>query len=131
MIGIDTNILVRYLTEDDIDQADLANKLISRYVNCERSIFINNIVICELIWVLERGYKYRKEQIVALIKEILSTIEFNFENHEILWLTLKVYEKSSADFSDISIGKTNAYLGCHTTYSFDSKAYSLEEFNLL
>ena len=130
MIGLDTNILVRYLTQDDQIQADISCRLINRYINCERAIFLNNIVICELIWVLERGYKYRKDQIITVLNEILSTVEFNFENQELLWLSLKVFESSTADFSDILIGKLNQLQGCDYTYSFDSNTSSLEEFEL-
>ena len=55
MIGIDTNILVRYLTQDDLTQAKIVEELFDLHATCPNSIFINNIVICELIWVLDRG----------------------------------------------------------------------------
>lgn len=58
MIAIDTNILVRYITQDDIEQAKTAESLLEQYNDKPQSIFINNIIICELVWVLERGYKY-------------------------------------------------------------------------
>ena len=60
MIGIDTNILVRYLTKDDIEQAITASNLLEQYSGDESSVYINNIVLCEVIWVLESGYKYPK-----------------------------------------------------------------------
>ena len=60
MIAIDTNILVRYITQDDEIQSKAAEDLLSGYNEKPQSIFINNIVLCELIWVLERGYKYSK-----------------------------------------------------------------------
>ncbi|MGV2432987.1 MAG UNVERIFIED_CONTAM: PIN domain-containing protein [Rickettsiaceae bacterium] len=84
MIGIDTNVLVRYFTEDDAVQTDLAAKLIDRNSGKRCSVFINNIVICELIWVLLHLYEYNKPQIIFLLKEMLSTIEFGFEDHSIL-----------------------------------------------
>ena len=55
MIGVDTNILVRFFTQDYISQVDVASKVISKYSTKENSIFISNIVICELVWVLARG----------------------------------------------------------------------------
>ena len=57
MIAIDTNILVRYITQDDLQQAEAAANLLAIYNNKPQSIFINNIVLCEFIWVLEKGYQ--------------------------------------------------------------------------
>lgn len=128
MIGIDTNILVRYLTEDDPIQSVKATELIKKYFGQENSIFINNIVICELIWVLEKGYKYSKEQIIMVLKEILSTVEFSFENQQILWLSILDYETHKADFSDILIGKLNIFSGCNYTITFDKAASQLTMF---
>ncbi|MCZ6886686.1 MAG: PIN domain-containing protein [Rickettsia endosymbiont of Ixodes persulcatus] len=102
MIGIDTNILIRYLTEDGKVQSIKAIELIEKYSGKENSIFINNIFICELVWVLEKGYKYSKEQIVLVLKEIFSTIEFSFENQQVLWLSVLEYENYKTDFFDIN-----------------------------
>ena len=131
MIGIDTNILVRYFTNDDLVESKKAAELITSYSNIEASMFINNIVLCELIWVLERGYKYQKAQIVVLLKELLLTIEFFFENHEILWLSCLDYEKYPADFADILIGKLNNKSGCVKNFTFDKTAASALNFELL
>jgi predicted nucleic-acid-binding protein len=128
MIGIDTNILVRYLTQDDETQLIIASRIINQYENKPESIFISNIVLCELIWVLERGYKYNKKEIVNALQAILSTIEFAFEYHEILWLCLSDYEKFTADFSDILLGKVNKLHNCEYTVTFDSKAAALKGF---
>ena len=68
MIGIDTNILVRHLTQDDTEQANLVSLLLESYEGQKQSIYINKIVLCELIWVLERGYKYTKSQITLAIR---------------------------------------------------------------
>lgn len=129
MIGVDTNILVRYLTQDDEKQANIVNKFLAQYEHQTGSIFINNIVICELIWVLERGYKYSKKEIISVVRVILSTVEFTFEQAEILWLSLNDYEKYNANFPDILLGKINKISGCDFTISFDSKALNLKEFD--
>ena len=104
MIAVDTNVLVRYITNDDKEQALLATTLLDSYIGKEKSIFINNIVLCELVWVLVRGYKYQKEDIIKTLKLLLSSIEFEFENHELAFLAVIEYEKAEADFSDILIG---------------------------
>ncbi|NRB11567.1 MAG: type II toxin-antitoxin system VapC family toxin [Rickettsiaceae bacterium] len=131
MIAIDTNILVRYITNDDIQQSKLATKLLDKYVGQEKSIFINNIVLCELIWVLDRGYKYTKEQIIQTLKLLLSSIEFDFENHELAFLAVVEYETINADFSDILIGIINNNYGCENTFSFDQKALKSKYFHPL
>ena len=131
MIGIDTNVLVRYLTQDDEKQSIISTRLINTYENNAESLFISNIVLCELIWVLERGYKYSKKEIVNVMRGILSTIEFAFEYHEALLLSLSDYERYSADFSDILLGKINQLYGCEHTITFDTKASSLKEFKSL
>lgn len=125
MIGIDTNILVRYLTQDDIEQAKMAEALLDKYLTKPESVFINNIVMCELMWVLDRGYKYSKDQIIKVVRQILSTEEFAFENQKVLWLVLEQFEKKRLDFSDALIGHLNKNQGCESTFTFDKAA--LEE----
>ena len=130
MIGIDTNILVRYLTQDDIEQAQVVEQIFNNNATSPNSIFINNIVICELIWVLERGYKYNKEIITKAIKQILSTEEFAFENQELLWLALNQYSQNKLDFSDALIGELNKEFGCTNTLTFDQSAINASNFTL-
>ena len=123
MIGIDTNILIRYLTNDDEEQSNEVLKLFEQYSGIESSIYINNIVLCEVVWVLEVAYKYPKQDITHALKLVLQTPEFTFENHVNIVKALYDYEQSNgADFSDILISVTNIDKGCITTYSFDKKA---------
>lgn len=122
MIAIDTNILVRYITQDDDSQSKAAESLLAKYSNKIQSIFINNIVMCELVWVLEKGYSYNQEQIASTVRLILSTEEFAFEHHNILWLALEDYELKKVDFSDSLISKLNQHLGFKHTFSFDKTA---------
>ena len=132
MIGIDTNVLVRYLVRDDEHQHKQADALITHYITNSRKIFINNIVICELIWVLgSKGYKYSRLQISDLLKELLSTVEFEFEEHHLLWLSFLEYKNSTADFSDILISKINTQHNCRTTYSFDKGTKLINGITLL
>ena len=102
MIGIDTNILVRYLTKDDFEQARIAEDLLSKYLTKPKSVLINNIIICALISVLDRGYKYTKDQIISVIRQILATEEFVFENQKVLWFALEQYEKKKLDFDSFN-----------------------------
>ena len=130
MIGIDTNILARYLTQDDAKQLKIVEQIFDSYATTDNSIFINNIVMCELIWVLERGYKYSREQICVAIRQILSTSEFSFENHKLLWLALDQYTNGKLDFSDALIGELNKAHGCFSTLTFDQAAIKANNFIL-
>jgi len=130
MIGIDTNILVRYFTQDNLEQAQIVEQLIDSYATSFNSLFVNNIVMCELVWVLERGYKYNKEEVSKVIKQMLSTEEFAFENQELLWLALSQYNQNKLDFSDALIGELNKKFGCSETLTFDQAAIKANNFKL-
>ena len=130
MIGVDTNILVRYFTQDNSEQAQIVEEIIERYATSPNSLFINNIVICELIWVLDKGYKYSKETIIAVIKQMLSTEELAFENQKSLWLALNQYSNNKLDFSDALIGELNKEFGCLETLTFDQTAIKNANFKL-
>ena len=130
MIGIDTNILVRYLTQDDLEQAKIVEEIFDLHATSPNTIFINNIVMCELIWVLDRGYKYSKEDIIQVIKQILSTEEFTFENQELLWMALNEHSHYNLEFSDALIGEINKLAGCVETLTFDQGAVKASNFRL-
>ena len=130
MIAIDTNILIRYITQDDELQSKAVERLLAKYDGETQSIFINNIVLCELVWVLDRGYKYSKEQITSTMRIIFSTTEFAFEHHNILWLTLEDYEHNKADFADCLIARINNNHGFKKTYTFDKSATMNNLFSL-
>ena len=127
MIAVDTNVLVRYITNDDEEQSILATNLLEKYSGKEKSIFINNVVLCELVWVLSSGYKYKKVEIVRTLKLFLSSIELAFENYELTFLAITEYENTAGDFSDILIGLINNHKGYHT-YSFDKQALKSKYF---
>ncbi len=130
MIGIDTNILVRYLTQGDKEQAQIVEQILNKYATYPNSVFINNVVMCELIWVLERGYKYSRDDIARAIKQILATEEFNFEDQEELWIALTHYSQTKLDFSDAIIGEINNKYGCTETFTFDQTAVKSTSFKL-
>lgn len=122
MIGIDTNILIRYLTRDDEKQSTEVLNFLNRYSGSESSIYINNIVLCEVIRILESAYEYSRRQISHALMLILQTPEFAFENHTAIVKVLYEYEYTSdVDFADILIGYMNSDKKCIATYSLDEK----------
>ncbi len=130
MIGIDTNVLVRYLVQDDKRQAAAANKILDK-VSDINPAFINNIVMCETVWVLLRAYKYEKKIIIKAMEQILSTSGIEFENAEGIRKALRHYTNGNADFSDYLIAETNKKNGAKTTYTFDRKAARNSLFTLI
>ena len=125
MISLDTNILVRYFVEDDIAQAQIAATII-KSLSVDEPAFITEIVIIELTWVLERGYKYKKADIVSLLKLLLATEQFLIENVQFLQTALLRYEKTDKiQFADAVIAIKSETMDALPIYSFDKNAQAL------
>jgi predicted nucleic-acid-binding protein len=131
MIGIDTNVLVRYIVQDDPAQAKVATHYIERNCTADSPGFINRIVLCEIVWILKRAYGYDKSIILNVIRQILLTAEFVTENSDVMWKALKEYESGQADFSDYIIGSSNLENGCECTVTFDKSVSANMDFILL
>lgn len=130
MIGLDTNILVRYLVQDDPEQALRATELIENQCTETSPGIICVLVLCELAWVLSRGYGYSREQICSVVQGILTAKELEIESPDLVWSAYQQYTSGPADFSDYLIGASNRNLGASTTYTFDLKATGHENFTL-
>lgn len=128
MIGLDTNVLVRYLVQDDPTQTRQANVLIDRAAAQETAMFINHVVMCELAWVLGRGYGYARTALAEVIEKILLGRQFEIEKKDLVWTALTNFKASRADFADCLIGVINELAGCETTRTFDRSAASLRAF---
>lgn len=128
MIGIDTNILIRHLTQDKPHQAERASALIEQACSIEEPGYVNRVVMCEIVWVLERAYRYERTLIAGCIETILRTADIRVENEKAVWTTLARYQEGY-DFADALIGETNALAGVTRTYTFDKKAAELETFS--
>lgn len=126
MIGVDTNVLVRYLVADDPGQAAKAK----RYMESS-AIYVSCIVLAETVWVLESAYGYDKEAIVTALEQLLSTHEIVAEDAEVALAALSDYRRSSAGFTDCLIGRRNAASGCEETGSFDKRAKGAWGFKIL
>ncbi len=127
MIGIDTNVLVRYLTADDKAQFEIAAKLLEK----ESSLHVGLIVLCELLWILDACYHLSHEQQCHTLKALLSVRQLVFEKRAIVQKSVEIFEESSVDFSDILIGLLNQENGCPHTATFDKKLKKLDGFQVL
>ncbi|NEU76053.1 type II toxin-antitoxin system VapC family toxin [Hassallia byssoidea VB512170] len=128
MIGVDTNILVRYLTKDDEQQWEKAVEIIEGTEQC----FVANIVLCELVWVLRgKPYQFSREEISKTIEMMLQCAVFELENRSVVYQALQRFKQGSADFSDYLIWAIAQQFGCSTTATFDKKLRDNKGFNLL
>jgi|SRR5579872_2244496 len=131
MIGLDTNVLVRYIVQDDLKQSQTATDFIQKNCSMASPGFINSLVLCELVWVLESAYEYSRDDIAKVIEKILRTRQFQIHEPEFMWSSLQKYKEKIADFSDCYIASINAQAGCKHTVTFDKKAARLKNMFLL
>ena len=130
MIGLDTNLVVRYLTQDDAAQSKQAARIIDAAIEAGEDLYLNHIVVCELTWVLSRAYGYAKDELLGVLEKILAAGQFAFEDKDSLWRALEAFRRSSADFADCLIGVKNSTAGCRTTVTLDRAAAGLANFTL-
>jgi predicted nucleic-acid-binding protein len=131
MKGLDTNVLVRYLTQDDPAQAQKATQIIEEGVDQGEVFYLTSIVLCELVWVLEEAYDYSRSDIRTVLDLILRTAQFRFDHKDQLWLALHDYRAGAADFSDYLIGRLGTQAGCTETLTFDMSLKTSPHFRLL
>lgn len=131
MIGLDTNVLVRYIVEDDAEQARAATRLVESTCTEESNGYVSVVVLVELVWVLAAAYEYEKDVIGSVLGQILSTTEFTVEDGDLAWHALREFENGNADFADCLLAHRNRSRGCSTTYTFDRKAAKGRHFTLV
>ncbi len=131
MIGLDTNVLVRYLVNDEPRQAIIATDFIKEQCTLDAPCFVGHITLCELVWVLESNYGQRRKEISLIIEKLLRIGELEVMKSEVAWKALNDYKSSNADFSDHLLARKNESVGCKTTVTFDKKASKQPAFTLL
>jgi predicted nucleic-acid-binding protein len=128
MLGIDTNVLVRFLVRDDQTQFEKARKLLKREVSNGRRVFINQLVLLEAEWVLRSRYGLTKTQMLETISGLLDAPDIQLEDEPAVEEALFIWRDAKADFADCLIGARNRRLGCKATAAFDTKALKLPGF---
>lgn len=121
MIGLDTNILVRYFLQDDDAQVQKVNRLMAS-LQVKNPGYVSLVVLLELHWVLKNIYKFDRESLVTITESILRAEEFKVESSAVAWTALRQFQISSADFTDCLIARIAAIGGCELTYTFDKGA---------
>jgi predicted nucleic-acid-binding protein len=131
MIGLDTNVLVRHIVQDDEDQARAAGRLIDTHCTPDDPGAVSLAVLCELVWVLDRGYGYGRGTIGGVLRRLLSVTDLQVERAELAWLALNLYEKGKADFADYVIGLCHRDQGAEATCTFDRRTCDCDLFRLI
>lgn len=127
----DTNVLARYLRDDDPVQSKRAAHFVRRAVRQNEPLYLNHVVLCELVWILVSVYQHRKEEIIQTVEAILLTGQFELEDKPSIELALEDYKKTKADFSDCVIGQRNRALGSDTTMTFDRRLKGMKTFGVI
>src|SRR5437763_816485 len=130
MIGLDTNVLVRYLAQDDPVQSRKATELIERRLSEEEPGFISVVAMAEVIWVLERAYGLADQDVAAAIEGLLQAEVLVVENEQEVFQAMIALKEGRGSFADALIGGLGAKAGCSRTFTFDRRARRLENFEL-
>jgi predicted nucleic-acid-binding protein len=128
MIGLDTNVLVRFLVRDDEAQFERARRLIRREASTGEPVLIGLLVMLETEWVLRSRYDLTKLEILTAFSGLLESVEVSFEDESSLEQALFLWKDSNVQFADCLIGARNTALLCRGTASFDTKALRLPGF---
>lgn len=121
MIGLDTNVLVRYVMQDDARQAARATALIESF-SAEEPGFVPVVAVVELVWVLAGSYGLARAQVAAALEALLRAKELVVERADIVTQALKRYGTGGADFADALIERLAVSAGCTATMTFDAGA---------
>jgi predicted nucleic-acid-binding protein len=130
MIGLDTNVVVRYLVQDDPVQSRKATEIFERRLSSRNPGFISVVAIAETVWVLDRAYRFSDEDIVAAIERTLHTDVLVVEREQEVFAAMTALKEGRGAFADALIGALGAAAGCSATLTFDRRALRLSEFEL-
>jgi predicted nucleic-acid-binding protein len=131
VIGLDANVVVRFLVQDDGVQSPIATRVMSR-LSKDRLGFISAVVLAEISWVLSRAYKASRGDIAKCVEGLLRSAELMVESSDAAYRALGVYQASkSAEFADALIAETAALAGASETVTFDPNAASALRVRLL
>jgi predicted nucleic-acid-binding protein len=131
VIGLDTNVIIRYVAQDDPRQSPAATRLFEKTLSAENPGFVSTITLCELCWVLAESYHADRERIRAVLEGLLGSKQVVVESGDLAWKALRAWQGSAADFSDALIGEIAAMHGAGQVVTFDKAAAKLPRFRLL
>jgi predicted nucleic-acid-binding protein len=123
MIALDTNVIVRFLVNDDLKQARKAKALVGQLDTKENRAFVSDIVLCELVWVLSSRYGFSRAQITLTLKRLAGARQLELGSSDGVRLAIEAYEKGTGDFADYLIREHARAVGCESVATFDKMLY--------
>ena len=131
MIGLDTNILIRYLTQDDPAQSAQATEILEHRLTKNNPGFVSVVVMVETAWVLDRAYGLTAQEIAKAIERLLQVEVLAIENEQEVFTAMVALKQGRGSFADALIAELGARAGCTRTLTFDQKAIRLPVFELV
>jgi len=131
VIGLDTNVLVRYLAQDEQLQSAVATQLIEGNLTAGAQGFVSVVTLIEVVWVLQGCYKCTKEEVLEILGRLLRVKQLVVQDAEIVWQAVRVFKAGQADFSDCLIERMGHAHECEYTVTFDKAAVKTTGMRLL
>jgi predicted nucleic-acid-binding protein len=131
MIGLETNIILRYLLQDDPKQTRQANQIIDRQLSGQNPGFISLVTVLEIVWVLRSLLRRDAFQIASDIERLLAADTFEVQNEHQVFEAAFALKRGTGEFEDALIGALNTWAGCSRTLTFDRKAARLPHFQVI
>jgi predicted nucleic-acid-binding protein len=119
VIALDTNVLVRFLVDDDPKQAAAAAALINRVIADGDTLFVSDVVVCETVWVMSVSYDIGRREIAAVLRNLLRARHVTFRAADQLIRALEAYEAGKGDFADYLIREHARAADCDSVATFD------------
>jgi predicted nucleic-acid-binding protein len=129
MIALDTNVLARLLVDDDREQSRRAAALVRRAAGRGEALFVADVVLCELAWVLSSGYGLSRDAVAGALRDVLEVDELTFRDHGSLERALTAFEAGTGDFADFVIREQARSAGCGSAATFDRALQKLPGFS--
>jgi predicted nucleic-acid-binding protein len=131
MIGLDTNVLIRYLTQDDPLQSAKATEIMERRLTPKNPGFVSVVAMVETVWVLDRAYSLTAKEISIAVERLLQVEVLAIENEQEVFTAMVALKQGRGSFSDALIAELGARAGSARTLTFDQKALRLHGFEIV
>jgi predicted nucleic-acid-binding protein len=131
MIGLDTNVLIRYLTQDDPVQSAKATEILELRLTPKNPGFVSVVAMVETVWVLDRAYGLTAQEIATAVERLLQVEVLTIDNEQEIFTAMVALKQGRGSFADALIAELGARAGCTRTLTLDQKALRLPSFELV
>lgn len=131
MLGIDTNVLVRYFAQDDARQSPLATRFIEHTLSAAEPGHVSLVSLAEFVWVMRTVYRNSVPDISQALLLLLDDKRFVVQQASAAWAALDAYRVQGVDFADALIAALDRAAGCTATVTFDRNAARISGVTLL